>query len=354
MKRPLYKRLTMRAFLVLFVFFIMLVSMVVTGLVTFFLVQVLGLPLFETASALPALAGMLLSSTIIGTMMTVGASKRTIKPLRQIIEATHRVAAGDFSVHLEVESVPEVEDLANSFNGMVAELSSIETLRSDFISDFSHEFRTPIVSIRGFAKRLRKQDLPEEERAEAIDIIIQESERLVSLSSSVLDLTRLENTGILSGQNYFFLDEQLRKTAALLAPRWEEKNLTVHLELASITFYGSEDLLERAWINLLDNAVKFTPPGGRIGLTLQRREDTALFTLTDTGPGMDEATLNHLYDKFYQGETSRTGAGSGLGLSMVKQIVTLSGGTITAQSVPGQGSTFTVALPLQKGPAGGP
>ena len=346
MRNFLKSRMSLRAVLVLFVFLIMLASMVFIGVASAILYQLGLFSFLRGPNPVPPIVMLFLFSVIIGTGLAAVVGNRTLKPLHKMIDATHRVAEGDFTVRLDTDSVPEVEDLTQSFNKMVAELGSIETLRTDFISNFSHEFKTPIVSIRGFAKLLRDGDLTEEERREYLDIIVQEAERLANLSTNVLDLTRLENMGILSQKEYFFLDEQVRRTAALMEPRWREKGLDVSLAMDSVTIHSDEELLQQVWVNLLDNAIKFTGEGGQIDIALKRRGEEAMFTIRDNGCGMDEATLNHLYDKFYQGDKSHAGRGNGLGLAMVKRIVGLCGGAISVESALEVGTAFTVTLPI--------
>lgn len=346
------RRLSLGMVMVIFVFLILLVTMLIMGVGMLVLVRVFGFNPFHGPNPFWPLSAMLLISIVLGTGLTAVVGRRTLRPLRNIINATHKVAAGDFTVQIETDSVPEIEDLTTSFNTMVQELASIETLRSDFVSNFSHEFKTPIVSIRGFAKLLRNKQLPQAERDEYVEIIIQESERLAGLATNVLDLSRLDNTGILTGQEAFFVDEQIRRVAALMEPRWSEKNITLALDMDSVTVYSDEDMLQQVWVNLLDNAIKFTEPGGHIALTLKRSSQAVVFTLADDGIGMDAQTLAHLFDRFYQGDKSHSGSGNGLGLALVKRIVYLCGGSITVQSQPGQGSLFTVTLPVGK--AGGP
>lgn len=345
MKQFFRKHMSLGVVLVGFVFLIMLASVLIIGAAAFALYHLGFSAPFQGRNPLAPIVVMLLFSILLGTVITAVVSRRMLKPLRKVIEATQRVAAGDFTVRVEGESVPEMEDLTNSFNKMVAELAGIETLRSDFISNVSHEFKTPIVSIRGFAKLLRDPDLPEEARAEYIDIIVSESERLAGLSTNVLELSRLKSTGIVIDKETFLLDEQIRRAVAMMEPRWRQKGLDVELALDEVYITSSPDLLQQVWVNLLDNAIKFTPEGGMIEVTLRRCEEDAVFTISDNGCGMDEDTRAHLFDKFYQGDRSHAQSGNGLGLALAKQIVSLCGGEIEAQGLPGKGSTFTVTLP---------
>lgn len=344
--KNLKKRMSLGVLMVGFVFLILVATMAITSCAFFISVHLLGFNPFVGRNPLPPLVIMLLFSVILGTALTALVGRRTLRPLRKIIDATQKVATGDFTVQLETTTVPEMEDLTASFNTMVQELASIETLRDDFVSNFSHEFKTPIVSIRGFAKLLRDKDLPQADRDEYIEIIIQESERLSGLATNVLNLSRLEHTGMVINRQHFPLDEQIRRAAALMEPRWHEKNSTVTLDMDSIHIYSDEDLLQQVWVNLLDNAIKFTGEGGRIALSLKRDGQTAVFAIADDGTGMDDATLAHLFDKFYQGDASHAGSGNGLGLALVKRILVLCGGEMTVDSHPDRGSTFTVTLPL--------
>lgn len=346
MKNFLKKKMSLRVVLVSFVFLILLATMLIMGTIAFVAVKVVGTDFFRGPNPLPPIVILFLFSVLLGTVLAAVVSNRTLKPLRKVIDAMQKVAAGDFSVQLTEESIPEIEDLTNSFNTMVIELGSIETLRSDFISNFSHEFKTPIVSIRGFAKLLRNKSIAEADKDEYIEIIIQESERLAGLSTNVLNLSKLETIEILADKEYFFLDEQIRRAASLLEPRWREKGIEVTLEMDSVTLYSDEDLLQQVWVNLIENAIKYTQTGGNISIMLKRHADTVDFIITDTGCGMSEQTLAHLFDKFYQGDKSHSGIGNGLGLTMVKRITMLCGGNIDVQSAQGKGSEFTVTLPI--------
>lgn len=330
-----------------FIFLVMAVSIAITALAVGILTRIGVIDLFSAErNPLIVVFSLLVFSVLLSTIMAAMGSNRMLKPIRKVIDATRAVAEGDFNVRLDVGHVPELEELNSSFNKMVEELGSVETLRSDFVSSFSHEFKTPIVSIRGFAKLLKDKDLPEDEREEYADIIISESERLAGLSTNILNLSKLENIGILTDKEQFHLDEQIRRAAALLEPRWRDKNLNVTLQMEPVKIYSDETLLQQVWMNLLDNAIKFTDAGGRISITLKQNADHAIFKIEDSGRGMDEAALSHVFDKFYQNDKSRSGAGNGLGLSLVQQAVTLCDGSIRVDSVQGKGSKFTVTLPL--------
>jgi len=346
------KKLGLTVALVIMVFLILIASLLLSGVVALILHMTgvidfmhsenqsrgFGFPYF-------VFVPIMLLSIVIGTTMAWAFSKKALKPIRRFIEATHKVADGDFSVRLDVRSIYELEELSSSFNKMTHELSTIETLRNDFINNFSHEFKTPIVSIRGFARLLKDKTLSETDRQEYLDIIIAESERLSLLSENVLILANYENLEIIADRTDFRLDEQLRKAVIQTEPKWLSKNINVNVEMEEVTYSGSADLLQQVLLNLIDNAIKFTEPGGTIEISLTDSDDMVCLTIKDDGIGMDEQTKARIFDKFYQGDVSRSGAGNGLGLAIVKRIVDLCGGRIEVESEPHVGSKFTVWLP---------
>ena len=281
----------------------------------------------------------------IGVVLTARLGRRYLDPIMRLIDATHQVARGDFSVRVEIgDTREEVSSLLQSFNSMTQQLGAMEIFRNDFINSFSHEFRTPIVSIRGFAKQLQREDLTEAQRKEYAAIIVAESERLSKLSTNILRLSSLENREILTDMTHFRLDEQLRVDILLLEKEWEAKQLEMNVDLEEITWLGNADLLSQAWLNLIGNAIKFTPEKGRITVTLRSENGCAVVRVADTGIGMDADALQHLYDKFFQADTSHHFEGNGLGMALVKRIVELSHGSIHCDSAPGKGTSFTVTL----------
>lgn len=353
MMKFLKKRLSLTITLVLFVFFVLLTTFIVVGGSVILLqhlgvISLLSAPSMdfntENRNHLYPLLKLFAFCIFLGTALAAFLSKKTLNPIRKVIAATHQVAQGNFDVQVDIKGVGELEELSHSFNKMTHELLSIETLRSDFVNNFSHEFKTPIVSIKGFAKLLKENQSTEEERQEYLDIIIEESERLAKLSTNMLNLTKYENTEIVTDKKAFRLDEQIRKTMVLLEPKWSAKDITVSVELDHVNYMGNEELTQQIWINLLDNAIKFTFPGGLINVILQNIDTEIHFVIQDNGPGMDKQTKAHLFDKFYQGDSSHSKVGNGLGLTLVKRIVNLCGGTIQVQSEAGQGSQFTVIL----------
>jgi signal transduction histidine kinase len=218
--------------------------------------------------------------------------------------------------------------------------------RNDFINNFSHEFKTPIVSIQGFAHQLRAGGLTPEEEREYIRIIADESDRLARMSTNILLLSKLENQAIVTEKTEFYLDEQIRTCLLLLEKQWSSKDIELNLDLDEVKYRFNDTMLSHVWMNLLGNAIKFTPRGGTVSCTLRADDRHVTAVISDTGCGMDENTQHHMFEKFFQGDTSHAGDGNGIGLTIVGRIMVLCGGTISVESAPGRGSTFTVTLPV--------
>lgn len=305
------------------------------------------------------IALVLTASAIVGSIISLFLTKHFLKPLDELMAATKAVAAGDYSVRVYTEKmlvdiekyhspVNEFEDFVDSFNKMAESLGSVEMLRSDFINTISHEFKTPVVSIRGFAKLLQTPDLTEEQRKLYTDTIIQQSLLLSTMSANILLLSQYERADTLTGKVSYSLDEQLRNAISLQSKDWLDKDIALEGHMESVTYFGNPDIMAHVWSNLLSNAIKFTPEKGSIKVCLHREGDCAIVRFRDSGIGMDKETISHIYEKFYQADSSRKSLGNGLGLAIVKRIVTLCGGDITVTSEPGNGTEFAVTLPLEK------
>lgn len=348
-RRKLRGRLGIKSFrveLTVIVFSLMFLTSVFTVLV-YILLQTF-FPALKSFNGLASSASTLIACTIIGTAATAIFTKWVLSPLSEMIEATERISKGDFKVHIQ-ETFDEKSDfgiLQRSFNHMAAELDGIEMFRKDFINNFSHEFKTPIVSIQGFAHQLQAGGLSPVEEREYIRIIAAESDRLAKMATNILLLSKLENQAIVTDKTEFYLDEQLRTCLVLLEKQWASKEIELNIDLDEVRYRFNEDMLSQLWLNLFSNAIKFTPESGTISCTLRSDEHTVTVTVSDTGIGMSEETRQHIFDKFYQGDTSHTGAGNGIGLNIVSRILYLCKGSIQVQSEVGRGSTFTVSLPV--------
>lgn len=280
---------------------------------------------------------------VLVTAVTLYVGQRMTKPVRLLDEATQKVAAGDFSIQLKNEYRDELGSLIQSFNTMTRELRSVEMLRSDFISDISHEFKTPLTSIEGYVRLLRDEE-EEEARAEYIQVITEETHRLSVLAQNILILNRIEQGNIPQQAERVQVDEQIRRVLTLCEPSWSKKNIELELELDEAQAQGFGALLMQVWTNLIDNAIKFSPVGGKIEITLRHASGRLVFTVRDEGLGIQTEDLGHVFDKFYKGDKSRGSDGNGLGLSIVKRVVEMHDGTIEVQSEPGRGACFTVTL----------
>ena len=288
-------------------------------------------------------------SAILGTVISFLVARHVLAPIEELKSAISEVEHGNFNVSVNDFDAPgTVNELIKSFNKMTAELSGIEMFRSDFINSFSHEFKTPIVSIEGFARRLKKEDLPEEKRREYIDIIISESKRLTKLSSNILMLNKLENQQIITDRDTFRLDEQIRSCILLLEKQWTKKDISFDIDIEEINFFGNQEMLSQVWLNVIGNSIKFSPEGSVITVSGHMREDRIRISIKDTGEGMDEQTLGHIFERFYQGDSAHSSEGNGLGLPLVKRIIELCGGTIRVESQKDRGTVFTVFFNTNK------
>lgn len=288
-------------------------------------------------------------SVIFGSLVSMFALHHVLNPIIELSKAMQKVAKGDYTVRLNIP-VPnlkdEMYDLSSNFNQMVQELNSTETLHSDFISNVSHEFKTPLAAISGYATLLQDDTLTADERNEYINTIIQSARELSRMTGNVLSLSRLENQTIISEKESFRVDEQIRQCILRLEPVWSARNLNIYPELERIVWNGNMELTAHIWNNLLENAIKFTPQGGEISITAHTEGPWLVIRFQDSGIGMSPEIQARIFDKFYQGDPSHKKKGNGLGLALVHKIVTLYGGSIQVESQPDLGSIFKISLPL--------
>lgn len=294
-----------------------------------------------------------IASIFIGTLLAFIVGNTVLKPMSELTKATKRVTGGDYSVRLEIgwsekHTVKELSDLIRDFNEMTEELQNTEMFRSDFISSFSHEFKTPLQSIRGFARQLYEGDLTPEQQKEFSKIILDETEYLSVLSQNTLMMTNLEHKDIVTDKTEFSLDEQLRSCMIRLEPQWSEKEIEIEMDLEEVSVFWNELLLAHVWNNLFDNAVKFTPKGGKIFVSCHKKEGDITVEITDSGCGIPEDSIPHIFEKFYQADKSHASHGNGLGLPLAKRIVELFGGEIEVKSKVGEGTTFRITLHTDK------
>lgn len=305
---------------------------------------------FHILSASPApwfpFIGLMGAVAIFSFCLVLLISRHFFAPIHQLILALKRVADGNFSVSLpEEKHWEDIRKMNHNFNQMVKELNSIELLQSDFIHNVSHEFKTPLAAIEGYAALLYSSPLSEDQK-EYTSRILDSCRQLTSLTGNILLLSKLENQKIVPEKQLFSLDEQLRRCILAMEPLWTQKNLSLNIELQEIEYEGNEGMLAQVWTNLLSNAIKFTPASGSIQIQLYTSTDCIVVSFTDSGIGMTKEVQCHIFNKFYQADRSRSVCGSGLGLALVQRIIRLCNGKILVSSQPENGSTFTVCLPI--------
>lgn len=290
-----------------------------------------------------------LGSLLLGTVIALYVGKLIVRPVQNIGNAFDELSKGNFEVKVpENEQIMEIREMAQRFNAMTYDLSHIETLRSDFVANVSHEFKTPIASIEGYATLLQNHNLSQEKHDRYVEKILENSRRLTNLSGNILMLSKLENQETVLGKTEYRLDEQIRKCILMLENKWSAKNIAFDLDLPRQVYYGGASLLEQVWINILDNAIKHSPVGGTIHVGILPADTHLTITIADHGDGMTEEVQKHIFEKFYQGDSSRKAEGNGLGLALVKRIVELCKGKVTVESSPGKGAQFMIDLPQNK------
>lgn len=297
-------------------------------------------------SDIPYIVWIIISSVIAGIVLNNFLSIRYFGPVLKLKKAMQQVAEGDFSIRLKAgNELEEIQDIYTNFNRMVQELEATEILQTDFVSNVSHEFKTPISAIEGYATLLQNSEVPVSgEQEEYIDKILFNTRRLSHLAGNILLLSKIEHQSIQTRQNWYRLDEQIRQSIVLLEPDWSKKEIEFDVDMVDVEYMGNESLISHVWDNLLSNSVKFSPVGGTIHIRMVPEGKKILFSIENEGPWISEDALKHIFDKFYQEDSSHKQEGNGLGLALVKQILNLCKGSITAENIPDGGCRFTVTL----------
>lgn len=324
---------------------ISMVEIVVTATLSSLIAELLNVKLGNLHPVL----WVLILGIVLGLFVSVAVNQVLLFPILRLTRAMRRVAKGDFTVRIETKTlVRQVQDMYSDFNLMVKALSSTETLQSDFISNVSHEFKTPINAIEGYTTLLQDEN-PTREQAGYIEKILLNTTRLSTLVGNILLLSRVDNQNLSIERRSYRLDEQIRQSIVLLEPKWTEKDIEFDVDLDEISWYGAENLLHHVWSNLIGNAVKFNPPGGYVRLRLKAEEQKIVFTVEDKGPGIPEGEEDAVFGRFYQADSSHRQEGNGLGLALCKRILSLENGTVRVENMPGSGCRFTVTLPAVHG-----
>lgn len=303
---------------------------------------------FGISIIVPDFVSYLLMGILLGSALTVVLGAWIFAPITRLGNAMGLVAQGNFSVRLDEKHVfKEIEAIYKNFNLMTRELGNTEILQSDFVSNVSHEFKTPINAIEGYATLLQgERERLSPEQGQYVDKILFNTRRLSKLVGNILLLSKVDNQAIQSQRTTFRLDEQIRQAILHLESEWAPKDIDFDIELDSMEYTGCENLLLHVWTNLIGNAVKFDPPGSFVGIRLRQSRSNVIFTVEDSGPGIPESAKQHIFDRFYQSDSSHKQEGNGLGLALVKQIVNASDGLVTVENLAQGGCRFTVILPL--------
>lgn len=289
----------------------------------------------------------IINTILIGAAIIRISIKKMLQPITMLNEATKKVAQGNFNVKLETTRKDEIGELVSNFNKMTYDLGKNEEMQKEFIDNVSHEIKTPIASIQGFSELLSREDLTPEERNEYSQVIKDESNRLLSLSTNMLKLSQLQNQSKIINKEEINVTEQIRKAIKLLEPKWNSKNIIFKVSLEEKFFFGEEELMFQVWVNLIDNAIKFSKQDGEIDIALIEKNNLLEIEITDNGIGIDNEEINKIFNRFYQIDESHSNQGYGLGLAIVKRIIELSNGKIEIKSKVNIGTTVKVILPVE-------
>ena len=329
---------------------ILLAAVIVALLIRFGIYPYREVAAFEhTGNAYSLMWLTVLVSLVIGSTAAFLTTKYSMDPVGRLVTHINRLASGDYRTRLDdkdfLAGTPAFQPVTESFNKLAEELQNTEMLRSDFINNFSHEFKTPIVSIAGFTKLLKRGNLTEEQQREYLDIIEEESLRLSAMATNVLNMTKIENQTILTDTTSFNVSEQIRSAILLLDEKWDRKHIELSADFSEYTITGNEEMMKQVWINLLDNAVKFTPDFGSVRVNLEATDGWLTVCVANTGSTIPPEKLTKIWNKFYQADESHASAGNGIGLAIVKKVTELHGGKVGVTSE-NELTVFTVMLPI--------
>ncbi len=341
-KLPGWKKRSFRFYFILFtvitVFVAVGVESTLSAILTKYLPAKFRIPTF-------ILTGVL--GLIIGTVLSFFIGKFLLSPVKNLQTAMKAVTAGDLAAAVSEESIfEEITSINHSFNLMIGELRSSEQMQRDFVSNVSHEFKTPLSVLEGYAQLLQDPLLTSEDREIYIQKIIDTTHKMNELIGNILLLSRLDHQRLEPVKKRYDLAEQVRTTVAELQKKWESKNLSFDAVLEEVFILQNEMLLSHILVNLIDNAIKFSPENGTVTLTLKRADNTAVFTVTDEGEGIQPHAEERIFQPFYQADTSRKAEGNGLGLALVKRVLDKTGGSISAKNTPQGGACFSIVLPI--------
>ena len=325
-------------------------TMLIAGVVLISILSAFGMTfLFEWSfpifTKIPRLLEINILSLIVAVIVARIVTRLISDPIQELRDGMLKVSDGNFDVQLETDSsFKEIQELITGFNMMTHELQSTEILQTDFVSNVSHEFKTPINAIEGYTTLLQNAENIDGTESDYIEKILLNTRRLSSLVSNILLLSKIENQSIPAHKETYRLDEQIREVILALESAWEQKEIDFDVDLEEIHYFGNENLMYHVWMNLIGNAIKFSPQAGIVKVRLFEKENKIHFFIEDEGAGLSEEAKKHIFDKFYQADTSHKQEGNGLGLALVKRILAMTGGEVFAENLPVKGCRFTVIL----------
>lgn len=341
MRRIKYKK-AKTSFLLYFIVLIMAVVIITVLMATAF--SDLTTTLMGQTIKIPSYVLIFGFSLIVGLVFTYIISTVLIKPIRLIQSAMNKVTEGNLDVRINRKSkFYEINDINQSFNIMMNELCATEILQTDFVSNVSHEFKTPLSAVEGYATLLQSDNLTDEDRKNYTEKILINTRRMSELVGNILLLSKIDNQSIETKKVLYRLDEQIRQSLVLFESKWVEKEIEFDIDLEEISINAAESIYMHIWNNLLSNSIKFSPQGGKISIKLFKDHNFVVYTISDEGKGIKPEEMKHIFDKFYQGDTSHRQEGNGLGLALVKKILDYSDGQISVENNE-KGCTFKVKL----------
>ncbi|MBE5963515.1 MAG: HAMP domain-containing histidine kinase [Lachnospira sp.] len=340
MKRKKRKLLSINFYFSMIVITEIIISLIVASLSLMAVEKI-----FNIRINVPPMFEMIIYILLISIIVVSVVNDKFFGPIKELNVAMEKVAQGDFSIRLEEKSwIDEVKEIYSNFNSMVKELGATEIIQTDFVSNVSHEIKTPINAIEGYVMLLQDSQCSEAEKEQYIERILFNTKRLSELVSNVLLLSKLDNQTLETNATEFRLDEQIRQAIMGFETQWTQKNIDFDIDMAEIKYRGNEKLLIHVWTNLIGNAIKFSPDNGKIIIRLDSNDKNIAFTIQDEGPGIGKDAIKHIFDKFYQEDSSHKQEGSGLGLALVKRILNICEGNIEIESELGKGSKFIVEI----------
>ena len=338
------KKNKIHTYFVIWSLIVLFSSIIVSGIVIFTLILSLNIDIFDILKEKPfiSIIVLILTEIIVGVVMTIIIGNPIVKIMDELERILKEITKGNYKVRLK--DTKYLKEMNRNFNKMISELDSVEILRNDFINNFSHELKTPLVSIKGYAEELKRGGLTEEEKNKYLDIIINESNRLTSLSTNILNLSKVEQQQILTDLAKVNVGEEVRQVVLIELKKIEKKNISLDLDIDDCYTLANEGMLEQVFINIIENSIKFTEPNGKINIKVYEKNSKVIVKIKDNGKGIERENLNHIFDKFYTTKDKNNNIGNGLGLALAKKIIDLHEGYIEVSSEKDKYTEFTIIL----------